>query len=69
MTDDNGVYSEEIHYELCETETELAESIDLIGFLHTEAYGDRRTYAVKNGKADSTSYAQSIARKYGLIKE
>ncbi len=57
------------HHELCETEPKIAECGDKIGYLHAEAYGDRRTYAIQNGKAEFGSYAQSIARKYGLIKE
>ena len=56
------------HHELCETEPKIAECGEKIGYLHTEAYGDRRTYAIQNGKAESRSYAQSIARKYGLIE-
>jgi len=57
------------HHNLCETEPKIAECGKKIGYLHTETYGDRRTYAVQNGKAESGSYAQSIAKKYGLIKE
>ena len=57
------------HHELCETEPKIAEYNAKIGYLHTEAYGDRRTYAIQNGKAESSSYAQSIAKKYGLITE
>ena len=57
------------HHELCETEPKIAECGETIGYLHTEAYGDRRTYAIQNGKAESGSYAQSIAKKYGLIKK
>ena len=56
------------HHELCETEPKIAECGEKIGYLHTEAYGDRRTYAIQNGKVESGSYAQSIAKKYGLIK-
>lgn len=57
------------HHELFETEPKIAECGEKIGYLHTEAYGDRRTYAIQNGKAESSSYAQSIAKKYGLITE
>ncbi len=57
------------HHELCETEPKIAECGERIGYLHTEAYGDRRTYAIRNGKSESGSYAQSIAKKYGLIRE
>ena len=57
------------HHELCETEPKIAVCGEKIGYLHTEAYGDCRTYAIQNGKAESGSYAQSIAKKYGLITE
>ena len=57
------------HHELCEAEPKIAECGERIGYLHTEAYGDQRTYAIQIGKSDSGSYAQSIARKYGLLKE
>jgi len=57
------------HHELCETEPKIAACGERISYLHTEAYGDHRTYAVQNGKAESGSYAQSIAKKYGLIGE
>jgi len=57
------------YHELCETEPKIAECNAKIGYLHTEAYGDRRNYAIQNGKAESNSYAQSIAKKYGLLKE
>ena len=57
------------HHELCEAEPKIAECAERIGYLHTEAYGDQRTYAIQIGKSDSGSYAQSIARKYGLLKE
>ena len=55
------------YHELCEEQAKIRECGDKVGYLHTEAQGDRRTYAVQSGKADSGSYAQSIAKKYGLI--
>ncbi|MBR3964641.1 MAG: hypothetical protein IKJ80_04470 [Clostridia bacterium] len=55
------------YHELCEEQARIRECGDKVGYLHTEAQGDRRTYAVQSGKADSGSYAQSIAKKYGLI--
>ena len=57
------------HHELCETEPKVAACVEKIGYLHTEVYDDCRTYAIQNGKAESGSYAQSIAKKYGLITE
>ena len=57
------------HHELCETEPKVAACGEKIGYLHTEVYDDCRTYAIQNGKAESGSYAQSIAKKYGLITE
>ena len=56
------------HHELCEIQPKIAECGEKIGYLHTETYGECRTYAVQSGKAVSGSYAQSIAQKYGLIK-
>jgi len=57
------------HHEFCEEQTKTAECGDKIGYLHTVSHGDRRTYIVQSGKAESCSYAQSIAKKYGLISE
>lgn len=57
------------HHELCETEPKIAECNAKIGYLHTDVYGDRRTYAIQSGKGKSGSCAQSIAKKYGLITE
>ena len=57
------------HHELCETEPTISVCGAKIGYLHTESHGDQRTYAVHSGKAECGNYAQSIARKYGLIKE
>lgn len=57
------------HHELCEEQPKIAEHGQKIGYLHTKSYGDHRTYAIQSGKAESGSYAQSIAKKYGLIKE
>ncbi len=57
------------HHELCETQPKIKECGEKVGYLHTESQGERRTYAVHNGKADSSSYAQNIAKKYGLLDE
>lgn len=56
------------HHELCEKQPKIAICGERIAYLHTEAYGDRRSYAVRKGKAKPDSYAQSIAKKYGLIE-
>lgn len=55
------------HHELCEEQAKISECGEKIGYLHTEADGDRRTYAIQTGKAETNSYAQSIAKKYGLL--
>ena len=54
-------------HELCETQQTIAECGNKIGYLHTEIYGNRRTYTIQEGKAKSGSLAQRIASKYGLI--
>ena len=56
------------HHELCETEPKIAECGDKIGYMHTDSYGEQRTYAIQKGKSEFGSYAQSIAKKYGLIE-
>ena len=55
------------YHELCEEEPKIRECGDKIGYLHTEIHGEQRTYAVQSGKPASNSYAQNIAKKYGLI--
>jgi len=55
------------YHELCDGRSQMADRGERIGYLHTEAQGNNRTYAVRSGKAAFGSYAQSIARKYGLI--
>ena len=57
------------YHELCEEQPKIAECGEKIDYLHTEAYGKNRTYAIQNGKAEMGSYAQDIAKKYGLITE
>lgn len=57
------------HHELCEEQPKISECGEKIGYLHAEVYGDRRTYAIQNGKAESAGYAQRIAKKYGLLNE
>ncbi|MBR6557991.1 MAG: hypothetical protein IKT70_03165 [Clostridia bacterium] len=57
------------YHELCEKQPKIAKHGERVDYLHTEAHGDHRSYAIQNGKAKSNSYAQSIAKKYGLIEE
>lgn len=54
------------YHELCEKQPKIKECGEKIGYLHTESYGDLRSYAIQKGKAESCSYAQNIAKKYGL---
>lgn len=57
------------HHELCDAQPKIEQCGSKVGYLHTQATADRRTFTVHPGKADSGSYAQSIARKYGLLGE
>ena len=57
------------HHELCDGQPKIELCGEKVGYLHTQATGERRTFTVHEGKADSGSYAQSIAKKYGLIEE
>ena len=56
------------HHELCDA-PKIAQCGSRVGYLHTQATDDRRTFTVHQGKADAGSYAQSIAKKYGLFAE
>ncbi len=56
------------HHELCDA-PKIAQCGGKVGYLHTQVSNDRRTFTVHQGKADAGSYAQSIARKYGLLGE
>ena len=56
------------HHELCDA-PKIEQCGEKVGYLHTQAAGDRRTFTVHPGKAESGSYAQSIAKKYGLLGE
>ena len=55
------------HHELCEDQPIIVECGEKVGYLHAERCGDRRTYSIASGKVKTASYAQSIARKYGLM--
>ncbi len=55
------------HHELCEAQPKIKECGEKIDYLHVKAQGEHRTYAVQNGKSESNSYAQDIAKRYGLL--
>ena len=57
------------HHELCDAQPRIDQCGGKVGYLHTQATNDRRTFTVHQGKAESGSYAQSIAKKYGLLGE
>ncbi len=57
------------YHELNETQPKIRECSERVGYLHTESQGERRSYAVRQGKAEKNSYAQNIAKKYGLLKD
>lgn len=57
------------HHELCDALPRIEQCGGKVGYLHTQATGDKRTFTVHKGKASSGSYAQSIAKKYGLLGE
>ena len=57
------------YHELSETEPKIRECGERVGYLHTELQGERRSYAIRKGKAEENSYAQNIAKKYGLLKD
>ncbi len=56
------------YHELCEEGCMGEDCRGKIGYLHTKAQGDIRSYAVQSGKAECGSYARSIAERYGLMK-
>lgn len=57
------------HHELCDDQPKIAQCGEKVDYLHTEAMDEKRTFTVHQGKAESGSYAQSIAKKYGLLSE
>ncbi len=57
------------YHELSETEPKIRACGERVGYLHTESQGDHRSYAIRQGKAEGNSYAQNIAKKYGLLKD
>lgn len=57
------------HHELCELLSSNTKFKNKTGYLHTEAKNKQRTYTIQKGMSESHSYAQDIAKKYGLIEE
>ena len=55
------------HHALCEDAPKIAACGHKIGYLHTEAHGEQRTFAVQSGRSEPSSYANNIAKKYGLL--
>ena len=56
------------HHELCERLPNMSTYGEKIGYLHTKTDEHLRIYSVQNGKSDFSSDANSIAKKYGLVK-
>ena len=55
------------YHELCEAEPKIAECGACVDYLHATINGENRVYFVQKGKAEANSYAQGIAKKYGLL--
>lgn len=55
------------YHELCETEPKIAECGKYVDYLHATINGENRVYFIQKGKAEANSYAQGIAKKYGLL--
>ena len=55
------------YHELCETEPKIAECGKHVDYLHATINGENRVYFIQKGKAEANSYAQGIAKKYGLL--
>lgn len=55
-------------HELNETQPMIRECGGKVGYLHAVAQGEYKSYLIQKGKAEENSYAQSIARKYGLLR-
>ena len=55
------------YHELCETEPKIAECGKCVDYLHATINGENRVYFIQKGKAEANSYAQGIAKKYGLL--
>lgn len=55
------------YHELCETEPKIATCGTRVDYLHATINGENRVYFIQKGKAEANSYAQGIAKKYGLL--
>ena len=55
------------YHQLCESEPKIAECGAHVDYLHATINGENRVYFIQKGKAEANSYAQGIAKKYGLL--
>lgn len=55
------------YHQLCETEPKITECGNRVDYLHATINGENRVYFIQKGKAEANSYAQGIAKKYGLL--
>ena len=55
------------YHQLCETEPKIAACGTTVDYLHATINGENRVYFIQKGKAEANSYAQGIAKKYGLL--
>ena len=55
------------YHQLCESEPKIAECGARVDYLHATINGENRVYFIQKGKAEANSYAQGIAKKYGLL--
>ena len=55
------------YHQLCETERKIAQCEKRVDYLHATINGENRVYFIQKGKAEANSYAQGIAKKYGLL--
>lgn len=55
------------YHQLCETEPKIAACGTRVDYLHATINGENRVYFIQKGKAEPNSYAQGIAKKYGLL--
>lgn len=55
------------YHQLCETEPKIAACGTRVDYLHATTNGENRVYFIQKGKAEANSYAQGIAKKYGLL--
>ena len=55
------------YHQLCETEPKIAACGTRVDYLHATINGENRVYFIQKGKAEANSYAQGIAKKYGLL--